>query len=194
MVAKCIFQVCLEIGKSPRNQDKKQLLIVILGYAEFVKGSKRFFKASINYQAKIFKDLDKCLLMLDLKHSHMNFRIPWHCSKILMFTVPEDLWLHSSYVSILHKILVLLNSCPGFLPTRVKEKSDFFFLFCENARCPEVSLLYLTLTISLYITRFVHLTFIVKDCPSLLNSLWPDFNSISAMTLRIPDEFSAFHY
>lgn len=39
---------------------------------------------------------------------------------------------------------------------------------------------------------YFHIAF--GDCPSLLNSLCPDFNSISAMTLRIPDEFSAFCY
>lgn len=133
--------------------------------------------------------------MLDLKHGHMNFRIPWHCSKILMFTVFENLsdCIHLMSVSCTKSwyfsIVVLV-----FCPQEWKKSQNFFFLFCGNARCPEVSLLYLTLTIPLYITRFVHLTFIVKDCPSLLNSLWPDFNSISAMTLRIPDEFSAFHY
>lgn len=38
----------------------------------------------------VSKDLDKCLWMLDVKHGHMNFRIPLHCSKILTFTVFEN--------------------------------------------------------------------------------------------------------
>lgn len=35
---------------------------------------------------------------------------------------------------------------------------------------------------------------LLKDCPSLLNWLLAPFHSISAMTLRIPDEFSALCY
>lgn len=131
-----------------------------------MKSSKCFFKASINYQARISKDLDKCLLMLDLKHGYMNFRIPWHCSKILMFTVFEDLsdCIHLMSVSCTKSwyfsIVILV-----FCPQEWKKSQNFFFIlfFPLLWKCK------MSWSISA-LPYFDHSTLYYQVCPSYFHS------------------------
>lgn len=124
---------------------------------------------------------------------NLDEAIPWRCSKFFMFPVSQSLAasvLAHPHVSIVHKPLL-----SG--PQKWRTGSVILlFLFRGEARSPEVPLLYLTLTRYSYISHDIFLTFVchLGECFLLQNCWYLQFHSISAMTLRIPDEFSALHY
>lgn len=84
----------------------------------------------------------------------------------------HSVWESSSLCSCIHLLsvsctkswyfsIVILVFCPQEWKKSQMFLFFFFFFFCGNARGPEVSLLYLTLTIPLYITS---LSFLLLCC------------------------------